>query len=223
MHARACECTRAYLCEGSGTPTSIRYRRLERSKKRTALGVVSSRRRRISSARMAPSSRLYRKEIGQNERRTQHDSLFRVGCNSAVLQTHTRTLSLLPSFPLSHVSYRRLIHSPPSLFALRAGNVPTQWRLTDCTWEPFARLGPRADWLTGVKPRVDWPMLRLRRHEGLISFTVAALAFSLSYLGRSVGWSIARSLARQPWTGRHRPRSSRVARASPVLRRAWFS
>lgn len=49
---------------------------------------------------------------------------------------------------------------------------------------------PRADWPTGVKPGVDWPAARLRRHVGLISFTVGALAFSLSYLGRSVGRSV---------------------------------
>lgn len=115
------------------------------------LGVPSTRRPRISSARTAPSSRLHRAGIGQKERRARHDSLFRVGCNSAVLQTHTHALSpslppslLLPlplsfplSCPLSYVSYRRVSYTLPPFcaFSLQAGNVPTQWRLTGCTWD----------------------------------------------------------------------------------------
>lgn len=53
---------------------------------------------------------------------------------------------------------------------------------------------PRVDWPIDVKPAADWPTARLRWHVGLISFTVGALAFSLSYLGRSVGRSVGRTI-----------------------------
>lgn len=131
--ARARVYTRARPCEGSGTPTSIRYRRLRRSKKTySARRVPSSGRWRISSAGTAPSSRRNRLE------RTPCSIL---SFESAVIRpfskhTHARSFSLSPSHslslslfvrlplsfpvPLSHVSYRRLVRSPPPPFSLLA-------------------------------------------------------------------------------------------------------
>jgi len=70
--------------------------------------------------------------------------------------------------------------------------VPTQWRLTAAPGITVRQVRPHTDWLACVKVGVYWPSPRLHRHEGLISFTVGALAFSSSYLGRSVGCSVAR-------------------------------
>lgn len=56
---------------------------------------------------------LHREEISQKERRARHDSLFRVCCNSAVLQTHTHALPpfLFLSLTLSLSLARSLFHS----------------------------------------------------------------------------------------------------------------
>lgn len=83
--------------------------------------------------------------------------------------------------------------------------APYRLHLGDKT-QTVRQVRPRADWPAGSKPGADWPASRLRRHAGLISFTVGALAFSLSYLGRSDGRSFTRSLAR-PF--------SRVKRSNP--------
>jgi len=159
--------------ERRGTPTSIRYR-------------VSDDREKIygTPERTSVSSRII---LSEDRRGTSVVSDIRFpGVIRAVLQT----LRLSPSRTSSRVSLSLPFPLPVNVAYLKQVTCQRNGASLAAPGTTVRQVRLRAHWPAGVKPNADWRIARLRQHVGLISFTVGALAFSLSYLGRSVGRSV---------------------------------
>jgi len=128
MYAHVYTCT----CEGSGTthddPIST-SRTIERKKESTALLRIARRRIYVLVAKKSARKR----HVCTSHIYSRY-SAFDVHKIRPFLQTFPVSFSLSPSLAPSLARLPRA-PSPPARRAPRAGNVPTQWRLTDCTWD----------------------------------------------------------------------------------------